>query len=142
MSFKLGHISIPKRRIFLPLFLFFAYDSSVPQNFKIFTHLLPNFSYKDPWLTEVTYHCINFKDRVRKVPYLNFGELSYRMHKAKTGAKKMRLLGMDTCPSLNDIMEINVFEASRGTIFKHAELHALWIISIYIRVDTCNLMLT
>ena len=44
----------------------------------------------------------------------------------------MRLLGMDTCPSLNDIMEIrcnNVLEASRGTIFKPAELHALWIIS-------------
>ena len=48
-------------------FLFCAYDSSVLQNFKIFTHLLPNFSYKDPRLTEVTYHCINFNDRVRKV---------------------------------------------------------------------------
>ena len=59
MSFKLGHVSIPKRRIFLPLFLFWAYDSSVLQNFKIFTHLLPNFWYKDPRLTEVTYHCIN-----------------------------------------------------------------------------------
>ena len=47
MSFKLGHVSIPKRRIFLPLFLFCAYDSSVLQNFKIFTHLLPNFSYTD-----------------------------------------------------------------------------------------------
>ena len=70
--FKLGHVSIPKRRIFLPLFLFCAYDSSVLQNFKIFTHSLPNFSYKDPRLTEVTYHCINFNDRVRKVPYLNF----------------------------------------------------------------------
>ena len=68
MSFKLGHVSIPKRRIFLPLFLFCAYDSSVLQNFKIFTHLLPNFSYKDPRLTEVTYHCINFNGRVRKVP--------------------------------------------------------------------------
>ena len=53
---------------FLPLFLFCAYDSSVLQNFKIFTHLLPNFSYKDPQLTEVTYHCINFNDSVRKVP--------------------------------------------------------------------------
>ena len=68
MSFKLGHVSIPKRRIFLPLFLFCAYDSSVLQNFKIFTHLLPNFSYKDPRLTEVMYHCINFNERVRKVP--------------------------------------------------------------------------
>ena len=27
---------------------------------------------------------------------------------------------------------INILEASRGTIFKPAELHALWIISIYI----------
>ena len=42
MLFKLGHVSIPKRRIFLPLFVFCAYDSSVLQNFKIFTHLLPN----------------------------------------------------------------------------------------------------
>ena len=67
MSFKLGHVSIPKRRIFLPLFLFCAYNSSVLQNFKIFTNLLPNFSYKDTRLTEVTYHCINFNDRVRKV---------------------------------------------------------------------------
>ena len=55
-------------RIFLPLFLFCAYDSSVLQNFKIFTHLLPNFSHKDPRLMEMTYHCINFNDRVRKVP--------------------------------------------------------------------------
>ena len=72
MSFKLGHVSIPKRCIFLSLFLFSAYDSSVLQNFNIFTHLLPHFSYKDPRLTEVTYHCINFNDMVRKVPYLNF----------------------------------------------------------------------
>ena len=79
MSFKLGHVSIPKRRIFLPLFLLCAYDSSVLQNFKIFTHLLPNFSHKDPRLTEVTYHCTNFNDRVRKVPknyYLNVWNIS------------------------------------------------------------------
>ena len=68
MSFKPRHVSIPKRRIFLPLVLFCAYDSSVLQNFKIFTHLLPNFSHMDPRLTEVTYHCTNFNDRVRKVP--------------------------------------------------------------------------
>jgi hypothetical protein len=74
MSFKLGHVSIPKRGIFLPLFLFCAFDSSVLQNIKILTHLLPNFSYKDPRLTEVTYHCVNFNDMVRKVQknyYLN-----------------------------------------------------------------------
>ena len=128
MSFKLGHVSIPKRRIFLPLFLFCAYDSSVLQNFKIFTHLLPNFSYKDPRLTEVTYHCINFNDRVRKVPkislYEKFGnkcvkilkfwrtELSYAQNKNR--GKKMRLLGMDTCPSLNDIMEIKCNKCTRS----------------------------
>ena len=73
MLFKLGHVSNPKRRIFLPLLLFCAYDSSGLQNFKIFTHLLPNFSYKDPRLTEVTYHCINFNDRIRKVPKFKYG---------------------------------------------------------------------
>jgi hypothetical protein len=31
-------------------------------------------------------------------------ELSYAQNKSRV--KKMRLLGMDTCPSLNDIMEI------------------------------------
>jgi hypothetical protein len=53
--------------------------SSVLQNFKIFTHLLPKLSYKDPRLTEVTYHCINFNDRIRKVPkmyYLNVWNFS------------------------------------------------------------------
>ena len=33
---------------FCPCFCFCAYDSSVLQNFKIFTHLLSKFSYKDP----------------------------------------------------------------------------------------------
>ena len=101
---KLEHVSIPKRRIFLPLFLFCTYDSSVLQNFKIFTHLLPNFSYKDPRLTKVRYHCINFKERVRKVPKIyilifgTFLTLSLklmqwfvtsvsRMHKTKKGQK-------------------------------------------------------
>ena len=56
-----------KEASFCP-FLFCAYDSSVLQNFKIFINLLPNFSYKDPRMTEVTYHCIFFNDRFRKVP--------------------------------------------------------------------------
>ena len=53
-------------------------------------------------------------------------ELSYAQNKNR--GKKMGLLGMEMCPSLNDIMNIrcnNVLEASRGTIFKPAELHAL-----------------
>jgi hypothetical protein len=150
MPFKLGHVSIPKRRIFLPLFLFCAYDSSVLQNFKIFT----NFSYKDPRQTEVTYHCINFNDSVRKVPkikiyifgtfltlslklmqwyvtsvsrgslYEKFGnkcvkilkfcrtELSYAQNKIR--GKKMRILGMDTCPSMNDIMEMRCNKCTRS----------------------------
>ena len=137
MSFKLGHVSISKRRIFLPLFLFCAYDISVLQNFKIFTHLLPNCSYKDPRLTEVAYNCINFNDRVRKVRKikiyifgtflilsLKFGnkcvkilkfwrtELSYAQ--SKNRGKKMHLLGMDTCPSLNNIMEIRCNKCTRS----------------------------
>ena len=35
ISFKLGHVSIPKRRSLSPLCLFCAYYSSVLQNFKI-----------------------------------------------------------------------------------------------------------
>jgi len=47
----------------------------------------------------------------------------------------MCLLGMDICPSLNDIMEIRCNTSTRseqGYDFEPAELHALWIISIYI----------
>ena len=44
ISFKLGHVSITKRRTLSHLFLFCLYDSSVLQNFKIFTPLLPHFS--------------------------------------------------------------------------------------------------
>ena len=104
-------------------------------------------------LTEVTNHCINFNDRVRKVPkikiyifgtfltlslklmqwyltfvsrgslYEKFGnkcvkilkfwrtELSYVQNKNR--GKKMRLLGMDTCSSLNDIMEIRCNKCTR-----------------------------
>ena len=36
------------------------------------------------------------------------------MHKTKPGEKKMRLLGMDTCPSLNDIMEIRCNRCTRS----------------------------
>jgi len=46
MSFKLGHTTIPKRHIMLPLFLLCAYDSSVLQNCKIFTHVLPIFFFQ------------------------------------------------------------------------------------------------
>jgi hypothetical protein len=51
------HISVIQFRYLC--FLLCAYDSSVLQNCKIFTHLLPNVSHKYPRLTEVTYHCIN-----------------------------------------------------------------------------------
>ena len=73
--------------------LFFAYDSSVLQNFKIFTHLLPNLSYKDPRLTEVTYHCVNFNDRVRKVPkvyYLNVWNVSNPIVEVNTVVRHFR----------------------------------------------------
>ena len=107
-----------KRRIFSPLFLFCAFsifdDSSVLQNLKILTYLLPNFSYKDPRLTEVTYHCINFNDRVRKAPYLNFWNFSDPIAQNKNRGNKMSLLGIDTCPSLNDIMEIRCNKCTRS----------------------------
>jgi hypothetical protein len=62
----IGHVSIPKRHFFSPLRLFCAYDSSVLQNFKIFTHLLLNFSYSTLPLTEVEFEscveCNYFND--------------------------------------------------------------------------------
>ena len=39
-------------------------------------------------------------------------ELSYAQNKNRN--KKMRLLGMDTCPSLNDIMEIRCNTCTRS----------------------------
>ena len=71
ISFKLGHVSIPKRRSFSPLFLFCAYDSSVLQNFKIFTHSLLHFSNSTLPLTEVEFkscaECIYFNNKARKI---------------------------------------------------------------------------
>jgi hypothetical protein len=64
-------VSIPKRHFLSPLCLFCAYDSSVLQNFKIFTHLLLNFSHSTLPLTEVEFEscveCNYFNDRARKV---------------------------------------------------------------------------
>jgi hypothetical protein len=85
MSFKLGHVSIPKRRIFLPLFLLCAYDSSVLQ-------------------ATVSLKVVSRKRR-RKCT-LTTVSLIVRIYDLRNRGKKMRLLGMDTCPSLNDIMEI------------------------------------
>ena len=76
--------------------------------------------------------------RQRRVLYEIFGnkcvkilkfwrtELSYAQNKNR--GEKMSLLGMDTCPSLNDIMEIRCNKCtrrSRGSIFRPAEFHAL-----------------
>jgi hypothetical protein len=67
----IGHVSIHKTRSFSPLCLFCAYDSSVLQNFKIFTHLLLHFSYSTLPLMEVEFEscveCNYFNDRARKV---------------------------------------------------------------------------
>jgi hypothetical protein len=75
MSFKLGHVSIPKRPMFSPLFLCCAYDSSVLQNFKIFTHLLPNVSHRTLWWRKwrtTAFRMHYFNDRVRKVPNIYY----------------------------------------------------------------------
>jgi hypothetical protein len=65
-------------------------------------------------MTEVTYHCIYFNDRVRKVKKIgnkclknvNFWRTELSYGQSKNRGRKMRLLGIDTCPSLNDVMEI------------------------------------
>ena len=137
MLFKLGHVSIPKRCIFLPLFLLCAYDSSVLQNFKIFTHLLPNFNERirkvpkiyilifrtfltlslklmQLYVTSVSRGSLYEKFGNKCVKILQFWrtELSYAQSKNK--GKKMRLLGMYTCPNLNDIMEITCNKCTRS----------------------------
>jgi hypothetical protein len=43
MSFKLGHVSIPKRPIFLHLFLFCAYNSSVLHRYSYMVKYLIKF---------------------------------------------------------------------------------------------------
>ena len=43
LSFKLGHVSIPKRPIFSPLFLFCAYDSSVLHRYSYIVKYLIKF---------------------------------------------------------------------------------------------------
>ena len=58
-------------------------------------------------------------------------ELSNAQNKQR--GEKERLLGIDTCPSLNDKKEIrciNVTEASRCTMLTVSEFLTLWIISI------------
>ena len=48
------------------------------------------------------------------VKILKFWRTELLYAQTKTGAKKMRLLGMDTCPSLNDIMEIRCNRCTRS----------------------------
>jgi len=57
---------------FRPYFFICAYDNSVLQNFKFYHTLIAKFFVDYPPRTEVTYHCINFNDRVRKVPKLYY----------------------------------------------------------------------
>ena len=70
-------------------------------------------------------------------------ELSYAQNKNR--GKKMRLLGMDTCPSLNDIMEIRCNKCTRserGVRFLNLPSCMPCVLLVSNRVDTCNLMLT
>ena len=81
ISFKLGHVSIPKQRTFSPLFLFCTYHSSVLKNFKIFIPLLPHFLHDALFMTDITHvlesmrlycqcitECNYFNNCARKVP--------------------------------------------------------------------------
>ena len=54
----------------------------------------------------------NFGNKCVKILKIWRTELSYAQKKNR--GKKMRLLGMDTCPSLNDIMEIRCNKCTRS----------------------------
>ena len=112
--FKLGYVSIPKRHIFLPLFLFCAYDSSV-------LHYLNFWNFSDPIVevNAVVRHfvirgslCEIFGNKCVKILKFWRTELSYAQNKNR--GNKVRLIGMDTCPSLNDIMKIRYNKCTRG----------------------------
>jgi hypothetical protein len=67
MSFKLGYVSIPKRRIFSPLFLFCAYDRILRFS-HIYCQLFSRVPFVDGSDVPLNSECINFNDRVRKAP--------------------------------------------------------------------------
>jgi len=71
MSFKLGHVSIPKRHIFWP---FFCFVRTIAQFLRIlrFSHIYCQMFSRVPFVdgsdVPLNIECINFNDRVRKVP--------------------------------------------------------------------------
>ena len=66
------------------------------------------------YVTSVSRESLYEKFDNKCVKILKFGrtELSYAQNKNRD--KKMSLLGMDTCPSLNDIMEIRCNKCTRS----------------------------
>ena len=53
-----------------------------------------------------------FDNKCVKILKFRRTELSYAQNKNR--GKKIRLLGMDTCPSLNDISEITCYKCTRS----------------------------
>jgi hypothetical protein len=98
MSFKLGHVSIPEKF----------------QKFKYGTFMILSLKLIQWYVTSVSRGSLyeKFGNKCAKILKFLRTELSYAQNKKR--GKKMRLLGMDTCPSLNDIMEIRCNKCTRS----------------------------
>ena len=90
------------------LYLFCAYDKTFG------TFLTLSLKLMQWYVTSVIRGSLYEKFGNKCVKILKFWrtELSYAQNKNR--GKKMRLLGMDTCPSLNDIMEIRCNKCTRS----------------------------
>ena len=86
------------------------------QKFKYGTFLTLTLKLMQWYVTSVSRGSLNEKFGNKCVKILKFWrtELSYAQNKNRS--KKMRLLGMDTCPSLNDIMEIRCNKCTRSEV--------------------------
>ena len=86
----------------------------IQQKFKYGTFLTLSLKLMQWYVTSVIRGSLYEKFGNKCVKILKFWrtELSYSQNKNR--GKKMRLLGMDTCPSLNDIMEIRCNKCTRS----------------------------
>ena len=84
------------------------------QNFKYGTFLTLTLKLMQWYVTSVSRGSLYEKFGNKCVKILKFWRTELSHAQNKNRGKKMRLLGMDTCPSLNDIMEIRCNKCTRS----------------------------
>ena len=109
ISFKLGHVSIPKRRSLSPLCMFCAYDSSVLQNFKISTNLLLHFSYSTLPLTKQSVSLVS-NVITSTIGQEKFGKLS-GFHFTTSRKRLFLILSTDQFELMLELLTLFCFQA-------------------------------